>query len=223
MEAPSSTIPEAIRDEQAKVLRTIRPMSADHLVTGQVKGYKDEPGVNPDSKTSTYAALRMYVDSWRWEGVPFYVRAGKSLATTCTEVCVELKNPPQVVFKEPAPPMGNTLRFRFNPTVAISLGARKKTHGEKMVGESVNLLAVEEPAQGSEGRMDAYERLLGDAMLGDTTLFARQDLVEAAWAIVDPVLHGSGGLYEYEPGSWGPKEADALTAEVGGWNPPHWQ
>ena len=220
MEAPSSTIPEAIRDEQAKVLRTVRPMSVENMVRGQFRGYRDEPGVKPDSYMATYAALRMYVDSWRWEGVPFYVRAGKSLAMTCTEVCVELKNPPQVVFKEPAPKMGNTVRFRFNPKVTISLGARKKRLGDRMVGEDVELVAVDDPEQGKEGRMEAYERLLGDAMLGDTTLFARQDVVEAAWAIVDPVIHGPSPIYDYEPGSWGPKEADALTAEVGGWNTP---
>jgi len=220
MEAPSSTYSEAIRDEQAKVLRTVRPMSADHLVRGQFRGYRDEPGVAQDSYMATYAALRMYVDSWRWEGVPFFVRAGKSLATTCTEVSIELKNPPQVVFKEPAPAMGNTIRFRLNPSVHIALGARAKVPGERMVGTNVELDFVERSEQGQDGRMDAYERLLGDAMLGDATLFARQDVVEAAWAVVDPVIHGPSPLFEYEPGTWGPKEADALVHGVGGWNTP---
>ena len=183
-------------------------------------GYRDEPGVAKDSFMATYAALRLYVDSWRWDGVPFYVRAGKSLAMTCTEVMVELKNPPQVVFKEPAPSMGNYLRFRVSPNVVIALGARAKKHGEKMIGEPTELSAVEEPAQGEGGRMEAYERLLGDAMLGDATLFARQDVVEAAWAIVDPVIHGPSPMFSYEPGSWGPKEAEALAADVGGWNTP---
>jgi glucose-6-phosphate 1-dehydrogenase len=220
MEAPSSTIPEAIRDEQAKVLRNVRPMSTENMVRGQFKGYCEEPGVKPDSFMATYAALRMYVDSWRWDGVPFYVRGGKSLAMTCTEVMVEFKNPPQVVFTEKAPSMGNYIRFRFNPKVTIAMGTRKKKLGEKMVGEPVELVAYESEEQGKGERMEAYERLLGDAMLGDTTLFARQDVVEAAWAIVDPVIHGPSPMYPYDSGTWGPKEADALTAEVGGWNTP---
>jgi len=220
MEAPASTYAEAIRDEQAKVLRTVRPLSTEHMVRGQFKGYREEPGVANDSFMATYAALRLYVDSWRWEGVPFYVRAGKSLAMTCTEVMVELKNPPQVVFKEPAPSMGNYIRFRVSPKVTIALGARAKVPGEKMTGAPVELTFLEEPEQGHEGRMDAYERLLGDAMLGDATLFARQDVVEAAWAIVDPVIHGPSAMFEYEPGTWGPAEADRLVEAVGGWNTP---
>ncbi|MBX3218018.1 MAG: glucose-6-phosphate dehydrogenase [Labilithrix sp.] len=220
MEAPSSTIPEAIRDEQAKVLRTIRPMSAADMVRGQFRGYRDEPGVARDSSTATYAALRLHVDSWRWDGVPFFVRAGKSLARNCTEVTVELKNPPQVVFKEPPPKMGNYFRFRLSPDVMIALGARAKSPGEAMVGAPTELCLAEEGAQGAAGRMDAYERLLGDAMSGDATLFARQDVVEAAWAIVDPILHDPSRMYGYEPGSWGPPEADRLVEAVGGWNLP---
>jgi len=220
MEAPSSTYHEAIRDEQAKVLRTVRPMSVDNMVRGQFKGYREEPGVAPDSYMATYAALRLYVDSWRWEGVPFLVRAGKALATTCTEVMVELHNPPQVVFKEQAPSMGNYLRFRLGPNVAIALGARTKRHGDKMVGAPRELTFVEEPEQGEGDRMEAYERLLGDAMAGDATLFARQDVVEAAWQIVDPVIHGPSPMYDYAPGTWGPTEADRLAEGIGGWNTP---
>ena len=220
MEAPSSTYHEAIRDEQAKVLRNVRPMSTENMVRGQFNGYRDEPGVAKDSFMATYAALRLYVDSWRWEGVPFYVRAGKSLATTCTEVMVELKNPPQVVFKEKTPEMGNYIRFRVGPKVQIALGARAKAHGDKMVGMPTELSFMEEPEQGKGDRLGDYERLLGDAMSGDATLFARQDVVEAAWAIVDPVIHGPSPMYPYDPGTWGPKEADALTADVGGWNTP---
>jgi glucose-6-phosphate 1-dehydrogenase len=219
MEAPSSTYAEAIRDEQAKVLRTVRPMSEEHIVRGQFEGYRDEVGVAADSQVPTYALLQLFVDSWRWEGVPFYVRAGKGLAANCTEVTVELKNPPQVVFNERAPAMGNVVRFRLSPDVAISIGARVKRHGEEMVGEQVELSMVEEPAQGAGGRMDAYERLLGDAMAGESTLFARQDVVEAAWAIVEPVLHAPGDVYPYARGTWGPKEADGLVEGVGGWNP----
>ena len=148
------------------------------------------------------------------------MRAGKSLAMTCTEVMVEFKNPPQVVFKEAAPAMGNYLRFRVSPNVTIALGARAKQHGEGMTGRPTELSVVEEPKQGEAGRLGDYERLLGDAMVGDATLFARQDVVEAAWAIVDPVIHGPSPMFPYEPGTWGPKEADQLPAAVGGWNTP---
>ena len=220
MEAPSGTYDEAIRDEQAKVLRTVRPMEVQYMVRGQFKGYRDEPGVAKDSYMATYAALQLHVDSWRWDGVPFYVRAGKSLAKTVTEVMIELKKPPQVVFHEPVPLRGNYVRLRLSPAVEIAVGARTKQAGEGMKGEQVELLVSERPEQGQEGRMDAYERLLGDAVAGDATLFARQDVVEAAWAIVDPVIHGPSPMYDYDPGAWGPPEADALVADVGGWNTP---
>ncbi len=218
MEAPSSTYAEAIRDEQAKVLRTVRPMTVENMVRGQFRGYRDEPGVSKDSYMATYAALRLYVDSWRWEGVPFYVRAGKKLAKTCTEVTVELKNPPQVVFHEATPSRGNYVRFRFSPEVSIAVGARAKRPGVGLRGRPLELAVVDEPQQGQDFRLGDYERLLGDAMAGDATLFARQDVVEAAWAIVDPVIHGPSSMYEYEPATWGPPQADRLVADVGGWN-----
>jgi len=217
MEAPSSTYPEAIRDEQAKVLRTIRPMNAQNITRGQFRGYRDEPGVAANSPVATYAALRLYVDSWRWEGVPFYVRAGKALKMTATEVFVEWKIPPQVVFTEATPSLGNYVRFRLNPHVAIAIGARAKRPGEGMAGHPVELSVVEQPV---DALLGDYERLLGDAMHGDATLFARQDVVEAAWAIVDPLLNDPGPMYEYEPGSWGPPQADRLVADIGGWNTP---
>jgi glucose-6-phosphate 1-dehydrogenase len=217
MEPPSSIYPEAIRDEQAKVLRTIRPMNAQKITRGQFRGYRDEPGVAKNSPVSTYAALRLDIDSWRWAGVPFYVRAGKSLKMTATEVLVELKVPPQVVFSEATPESGNYVRLRLSPQVAIAIGARAKRPGEAMAGRPVELSVVEQPA---EMRLGDYERLLGDAMDGDATLFARQDVVEAAWAIVNPLLADPGELYEYEPGSWGPPQADRLVADVGGWNTP---
>jgi glucose-6-phosphate 1-dehydrogenase len=220
MEAPSGTYDEAIRDEQAKVLRTVRPMEGQYMVRGQFKGYREEPGVAQNSYMATYAALQLHVDSWRWDGVPFYVRAGKSLAKTVTEVMIELKKPPQVVFHEAVPLRGNYVRLRLSPVVEIAVGARTKQTGEGMKGEHVELLVSERPEQGHDGRMDAYERLLGDAIAGDATLFARQDVVEAAWAIVDPVIHGPSRMYDYEPGSWGPAEADVLVADVGGWNTP---
>ena len=146
------------------------------------------------------------------------MRAGKCLKQTVTEVTVELKLPPQVVFPEAPPATGNIVRFRLSPDVAIGVDARAKRPGEGMVGRPVSLTVTEAPAQGEDGRLDAYERLLGDAMNGDATLFARQDVVEAAWAIVDPVIHGPSPMFEYEPGTWGPKEADALVEGVGGWN-----
>jgi glucose-6-phosphate 1-dehydrogenase len=169
---------------------------------------------------ATYAALRLNVDSWRWAGVPFYVRAGKCLAKTATEVVVEFKNPPQVVFAEPPPPIGNYVRLRLSPEVVIAIGALAKRPGEGMTGKPLELSVVDQGQQKAEGRMGDYERLLGDAMAGDATLFARQDVVEAAWAIVDPVIHGPSPMFEYDPGTWGPSEADKMVAEVGGWNTP---
>jgi glucose-6-phosphate 1-dehydrogenase len=217
MEAPSGTYDEAIRDEQAKILRTLRPINMDDLVLGQFKGYRDEPGVDKNSTVPTFAALRLYVDSWRWHGVPFLVRAGKNLARNVTEVTVQLRNAPHVVFSEPAPATGNYVRFRLSPDVAIGIGACAKQPGEGMLGAPVELSVVEEPSQGKSGRMLDYERLLGDAMMGDATLFARQDLVEAAWSLVEPALKAPVPTHEYDPGSWGPAESDRLVAGTRGW------
>ena len=218
MEAPSSTGAEAVRDEQAKVLRNIRPMDPGDLVLGQFRGYRAEAGVAPDSRVPTYAALRLHLDSWRWEGVPFFVRAGKSLGRTCTEVLVELRQAPPVVFRETERGMGNYVRFRLGPEVAIAIGARIKEPGDGLIGRPIELSAVRQDAKAD---MDPYQRLLGDAMRGDANLFARQDVVEAAWAIVEPLIAGASPTpIEYEPGSWGPAAADRLAAEVGGWNDP---
>jgi glucose-6-phosphate 1-dehydrogenase len=218
MDPPSSLAPDAVRDEQARVLRTVRPLDFVDMVRGQYRGYRDEPGVAKDSYMGTYAALRLWVDSWRWEGVPFFVRAGKCLARTVAEVTVELKNPPQVVFDEPKPAVGNLFRFRLGPEVGISIAARAKQPGDGLTGRPVELSVVDRADDG-EG-LEAYERLLGDALEGDGTLFSRQDVVEAAWRIVDPVIHGDSELFDYEPGSWGPPQADRLVAAVGGWNTP---
>ena len=220
MEAPSSMWAEAIRDEQVKVLRTLRPLSREQTVRGQFRGYRHEPGVAGDSQVATYAALHLFVDSWRWEGVPFYVRAGKCLKRTATEVVVHLKHAPPVVFQERLPLQENHIRFRLAPHVVIALGAHAKRPGEGMTGKPVELSVVEAPAQGRDGRMEAYERLIGDAMQGEATLFARQDFVETAWAVVDPILRDPSPLYEYECGSWGPAEADRLVAETRGWDVP---
>ncbi len=217
MEPPSSSSPDAIRDEQAKVLRTVRTLEKANMVRGQFRGYRDEPGVARDSYIGTYAALKLYVDSWRWAGVPFFVRAGKSLHKTVTEVVVELKTPPQVVFHEPSFSKGNYVRFRLGPDVQIAIGARAKRSGDGMAGRPVELAVVQ---QSTGDEMDAYERLLGDAMEGDATLFARYDTVEAAWRIVDEVIHSASDLWEYEPGTWGPPQADKLVVDVGGWHIP---
>jgi glucose-6-phosphate 1-dehydrogenase len=215
MEAPGGMYDEAIRDEQARVLRSVRPLAVDDIILGQFRGYREEPGVAKDSLVPTYAALRLHVDSWRWEGVPFYLRAGKCLAATVTEVTVELKRPPHVVFPGPPPPEGNIFRFRLGPNVSITLDARAKRAGEEMTGQPVSLMFAEHPAA---GQMTAYERLLGDAMVGDAMLFAREDVVDASWAIVEPVLHDLTPPVEYAPGTWGPAQADTLVADVGGWN-----
>jgi glucose-6-phosphate 1-dehydrogenase len=214
MEPPLTTYPEAIRDEQVKVFRAIRALRPEDLVRGQFRGYRKEAGVAPDSTVETFAAVRLHVDSWRWEGVPFFIRAGKCLPTTTTEVLVTLKRPP---LRHVGPEETNYLRFRLSPDVIIALGARVKKPGDQMVSEPTELKVVHQ-SDGEE--MDAYERLLGDAMAGDGTLFARQDGVEAAWAIVEPILGNSTPVHEYEPGVWGPPDAARLTAEVGGWHCP---
>jgi glucose-6-phosphate 1-dehydrogenase len=212
MEAPSSTYPEAVRDEQAKVLRTVRPLSADDVVLGQFRGYRHEPHVAKDSQVPTFVAMRLFVDSWRWDGVPFYVRAGKCLQATSTEIIVNLKEAPPVVFRNERSHGDNYVRFTLAPNVAIDIGASAKRPGEGMTGEPVRLSVVETAAQGQGTRLGPYERLLGDAMTGDATLFARQDVVEAAWAIIDPVLNAPKPLTTYECGSWGPEEANRFVA-----------
>ena len=213
MEPPLTTYHEAIRDEQVKVFRSIRPLDPDDLVRGQFRGYRKEPGVAPSSKVETFAAVRLHVDSWRWEDVPFFIRAGKCLPVTTTEVFVKLKRPPLRKLSESET---NYYRFRLSPDVIIAVGAQVKRPGEEMVSEPTELKLVHKQ-DGAE--MDAYERLLSDAMAGDGTLFARQDAVEAAWAIVQPILGDATAVHEYEPGSWGPAEAARLTEGIGWHNP----
>ena len=214
MEAPATTYHESIRDEQVKVFRTIRPLSPADLVRGQFRGYRKEAGVAPDSKVETFAAVRLHIDSWRWDGVPFFIRAGKCLAATTTEVLVTLRRPP---LSRLSPRETNYFLFQLSPQVKIAIGARVKRPGEQLFTEPTELQVVHH-SDGDE--MDAYERLLGDAMAGDPTLFAREDAVEAAWEVVDPILGSATPVHEYEPGSWGPTEAAALTAEIGGWTCP---
>ncbi|MGB6431480.1 MAG: glucose-6-phosphate dehydrogenase [Candidatus Acidiferrales bacterium] len=219
MEAPIAHGLDAVRDEKQRALRAARPLAPKDVVRGQFRGYRNEPGVAPNSDVETYAALKMYIDTWRWAGVPFYIRTGKELPVTATEVFVRLKRPPQNVFDRVAPNDANYLRFCLSPDVSISLGVRAKTPGEAMAGKQVELTMHE--ATGDE--MLPYERLLGDAMRGDQTLFVREDSVEASWNIVDPILPGVGEAppaLEYDPNTWGPPEADAIIADDGGWHNP---
>ena len=217
MDPPVGYWGEAQRDERIKVLRAISPFTTQATVRGQYRGYREEPGVAVDSEVETFAALELRLNSWRWQGVPFFIRAGKSLPVTATEVMVILKAPPQQLFDEPVPPQSNYFRFRLGPDeVAIAAGARTKSPGERMAGEEIELYVCNSTREAKE----AYERLIGDAMNGDATLFAREDSVEAAWAICDPLIDKAGPVYRYEPGSWGPREADRMVAAFGGWYNP---
>ncbi|MEP7061534.1 MAG: glucose-6-phosphate dehydrogenase [Betaproteobacteria bacterium] len=216
MEAPIRRNADAARDERLRVFRAMRPLAPEDVVRGQFRGYRDEPGVTAGSQVETFAALKLHIDTWRWEGVPFYIRAGKRLAVTATEVIVKLKRPPLAVFDSIAPGQSNQFRFRLSPEVFISVGARVKAPGEEMVGEDVELIARRVPGD----EMTPYERLLGDAIEGDTSLFASADSIEAAWRVVDPVLMDAKPPDFYEPGSWGPTAADRIIAGDGGWHNP---
>jgi glucose-6-phosphate 1-dehydrogenase len=213
MEPPVRTDSESVRDEKVKILKAIPSLSEKNVVRGQFLGYRKEKGVAPDSKVETFAALRLEVNSWRWQGVPFYIRAGKCLPVTSTEILLRLRLPPPVYrgfqLKQ------NYFRFRISPETMVAIGTNVLAQGEK-VGEFFEMLGVPHPGP---GEMDAYERVLGDAMAGDATLFAREDYVEEAWRIVDPVLKAGTSLYEYEPNTWGPKEVDQVTP-LGGWQNP---
>jgi glucose-6-phosphate 1-dehydrogenase len=194
------------------VFRAIRPLSPHDLVRGQYAGYREEKGVAPDSTVETFAAVRLFIDSWRWEGVPFFIRAGKRLAASFTEVLVTLKRAP---VRRAGPEDANHLRFRLSPDVIIAIGARVKKAGDQLVSEPTELRLVHHQ---EKDEMAPYERLLGDAMAGDGTLFAREDSVDAAWSVVEPILGNVTPVHEYQPGTWGPVDADRLTAEVGGWH-----
>jgi glucose-6-phosphate 1-dehydrogenase len=214
MEPPDFGYEESIRDEQVKVFRKIRPLEMESLVRGQFRGYRNEAGVAPDSTVETFAAVRLYIDSWRWEGVPFLVRTGKALAVTATEVAVTLKRPPLTTLSRGET---NYVRFRLSPDMTIALGARVKRPGEEFISDPTELRVAHRP---SADEMTPYERLLGDAMDGDAMLFARKDGVEAAWAVVQDVLGNVEPALEYDPGSWGPDEAMTLAADIGGWRDP---
>lgn len=214
MEPPVRTDSESIRDEKVQVLRAMTSLDPKDVVRGQFRGYRNEKGVAPDSKVETYAALKLEIDCWRWQGVPFYIRAGKCLPVTSTEVVVRLRKPP-TMFKG-YDLKSNYFRFQISPEIVFAVGMMAITPGTEKTGACVEMEAARNPAP---DEMDAYERLLGDAMRGNPTLFAREDSVEEAWRIVDPILKASTPVYEYEPGTWGPKEADQLCPP-GGWQNP---
>jgi glucose-6-phosphate 1-dehydrogenase len=215
MEPPVRTDSETVRDEKVKVLKAIPDIQEANLIRGQFRGYTAEPGVAKDSKVETFAALQLEIDSWRWKGVPFYIRAGKCMPVTCTEVLAKFRKPPSVI--EEGKLTQNHLRFRISPDVDIAMGITVMAPGERMVGEPAEMLAHHH-TQPSE--MGAYEVLLGDAMAGDSTLFARQDYVEEAWRVVDPVLKAATPVYPYDPGTWGPKEAVTRVVPPSGWANP---
>jgi len=215
MEPPARSDSESLRDEKVKVLKSIPPIAPHDLVRGQFRGYRSEPGVAPDSTRETFAAVRLAIDSWRWAGVPFYIRAGKMLPVTCTEILVRLHRAPKIF--PGCTGVANHVRFRIGPEIEIGIGTMVMDPDDRMIGEQIELLASRRP--GADER-DAYERVLGDAMSGDRALFAREDYVEEAWRIVDPVLKAGTPVHDYDPGSWGPPEVDAQVVPPGGWHNP---
>jgi glucose-6-phosphate 1-dehydrogenase len=216
MESPARNDSESMRDEKVKVLKAIPPIKPEDLVRGQFNGYQDEPGVAAGSTMETFAALKLEVKSWRWDGVPFYIRAGKNLPITCTEVIARLRKPPGTGFTKPNLPQ-NYVRFRISPEVTIAMSVVVSSPTENGQQEEIEMIASR---HSRPGEMEAYERVLSDAIAGDATLFARQDYVEEAWRIVDPVLKANTPVHSYEPHSWGPPEVDALVAPPGGWDHP---
>jgi glucose-6-phosphate 1-dehydrogenase len=214
MEPPIRADSESVRDEKVKVLKAISPLDPKNLVRGQFRGYRQEQGVAPDSTVETFAALKLHIDSWRWRGVPFYIRSGKCLAVTCTEILIRLRQPPTMFTHYNLLP--NYVRLRISPDIVLAFGINVTSPVEESRNELSELLASRHP---DAKEMDAYERVLSDAMAGDPTLFAREDYVEEAWRVVDPVLRAGTPVYEYEPKTWGPAEVDRVTPP-GGWHNP---
>jgi glucose-6-phosphate 1-dehydrogenase len=215
MEPPTGEDHEASRDQKAQLLKAVRPLDAASIVRGQYRGYRSVPGVRPDSPVETFVAIRLTVDSWRWAGVPIFLRTGKCMPATAAEVLVEFNAPPRPVFGEGGPAVGH-VRVRLSPDVSVGMGLKVKRPGEKMVGEPVELTLNEHAAS----QMPPYQRLLGDAMRGDGELFGREDIVDAQWRIVEPILANPPPVAEYEPGTWGPEEAEALIGADGPWRNP---
>ncbi|MGN6143673.1 MAG: glucose-6-phosphate dehydrogenase [Mesorhizobium sp.] len=216
MEPPISQQADDLIDEKVQVLKAVRTLTKDDVVRGQFDGYLKEPGVKPGSTVETFAAVRFFVDTWRWQDVPFFIRAGKNLPVRATEVVVQFRRPPLAVFDQFKRNQGNYVRFRISPEVAIGIGARRKAPGDEMVGEQVELTALDD----ARGDMEPYERLIGDAMNGNSQLFTRQDASEIAWRIVGPVLDEAAAPAVYKPGTWGPAEAMKDFAPPNGWIDP---
>ena len=215
MEPPVGMDLESLRDERVKVLKSVAPLRPEDVVRGQFAGYHDVPGVKPDSQTETFVALALRINSWRWQGVPFYLRSGKELPITATEVIAKLKRPPTVF--PGADPVANYIRFRLSPVPVIAIGSSVKVDGEHLVGCPVELVAHQ--SCGGDDLLP-YEELLGDAMVGNQTWFARQDYVEEAWRILEPLLHNPPPVHLYQAGTWGPPQAALLTEHIGGWSDP---
>jgi len=216
MDPPTGQDHGASRDQKAALLKAVRPIAPGGVVRGQYTGYRSVAGVDPASTVETFVALKLFIETWRWSGVPIYIRAGKMLPVTATEILVEFKRPPIETFGEIVPNTSAHLRMRVDPDISIALGVRVKTPGERMTGSDVELALTEQAAD----NMPPYERLLGDAMRGQNELFAREDLVEAQWRAVEPILGNATPLYDYEPGTWGPDEANRLIADDGPWSNP---
>ena len=216
MDPPTGEDHDAVRDRKAELLKAVRPLTPDAVVRGQYEGYRSVPGVARGSNVETFIAIRLEIDSWRWAGVPIFIRAGKMLPVTCTEATVEFKRPPRETFGEHVPPSSAHVRIRVSPDVTIGLGLRVKTPGERMIGHDVEL----DMHRQAPDVMPPYERLLGDASRGNTELFSRQDLGEAQWRIVQPVIGNVTPVYTYPPGTWGPEEASQLIADHGPWIDP---
>jgi len=213
MEPPTGEEHDAVRDEKVRLLKAVRPPAPGHVVRGQYNGYHAVPGVNPGSTVETFVAVKLYIDTWRWAGVPINIRAGKELPVTATELVVEFRRPPRETFGEIVPSLSSHVRMRISPDINIGMGLRVKAPGECMVGNDVELILTRQAA----ANMPPYQRLLGDAMHGIGELFAREDFVEAEWRVVDPFLGNVTPLYPYEPGSWGPEEAAQLIGSDGPW------
>ncbi len=216
MDPPTGEESEAMRDQKASLLKAIRPIEPADVVRGQYRGYRDIEGVRPGSTVETFIAVRLFIESWRWEGVPIYIRTGKNLPVTATEVLVQFRRPPRETFGELVPGDSAHLRFRLSPDVAIGMGLRVKQGGERMVGRDMELMLTAQQAT----YRPPYQRLLGDAMHGKGDLFGREDIVDAQWRIVQNILDDATPLYTYEPGSWGPDEAIRLIDADGPWHNP---
>jgi glucose-6-phosphate 1-dehydrogenase len=216
MDPPTGEEHEAMRDQKAALLKAVRPLDPAHVVRGQYAGYQSVPGVGAGSTVETFVAVKLFIESWRWADVPIFIRAGKKLPVNATEVVVHFKRPPRETFDELVPLSSGHVRMRISPDVSIAMGVRVKLPGERMVGEDVELILTEH----APNLLPPYQRLLGDAMRGLGELFGRDDIVDAQWRIVEPILDNAAPVYPYQPGTWGPEEAEALIGPDGPWRNP---